>query len=382
MRNFSVINAVLTIALTLSFFTSYQTVSAQATAQSQQIQALSNTLTKLDKEIKNSTSLTTNQRLSFYSQLVIISNAIVNLQTNQNTQASDKVEINNQVNGFTNAILTYNYSKPTEVKADIYFASSSPVKITYTYPKIDDYQSFGQKMSAVRQYATYDIGLKLGLTQTEVRRNTHITGPNPLRTKNFPVNSNEAYELAESFGKHSIITDVDIFPGDKIGTFILRSDQDETLEIQIKSHPISIDKSSTKYSYYQVFSVSGNKGARPVVETLIEDIERKDLLQLLDELFDKKYFANKIEDFDNKLIEFMLENKTHLLVNRNTKPTPEERDCYTQTDRSVMSDIVVSLLKKSEVQHKSVSEVFTLQAPVQNINGGASFLCKNKKQVF
>ncbi len=370
-------------------------VVAQTSSRAQQIEALSATLVTIGEAIHTAPSLTDAERLALYTQLVGVSNAIVALRNAEGTDTANEDAAD--VIQLERAVLTYKYKNPTTVEVVAYVASTSPKTLTYDYPQLLEYESFGQRMSAVRQLGSYDIGKEFGISQAQARRLTHITGHNPARANVFFKNSEPAYILADDFGKNSIIQTVDIYPGSGIGSIKLLSDQGETLTITIKKNPKQTDPKESasddkKYSYQSIFQIDdainlidgdpkeGNSGI--IIDTLSRDLEKDEILDLFTSLFGRHPLATEIDDYENKILKFMLENGAYLFVGDRAQHTEGDRNCYDESDVLVMKELAGSLLSTMKVQHEPVSEVFQLLAPSFIEERSTQKECKNVEKIF
>ncbi len=368
---------------------------AQTSSREQQINALSATLVTIGDTIRTAASLSEAERLSLYTQLVSISNAIVALR-NADGQ-SDVPGEEEEVTDFIRALLAYDYKKPNEVVVTTYYASSSAQTKKVNYSELSNYTTFAQKMSAVRKFGAYDISELVNLPQTEVRRLTHITGRNPARGDGVIKNSQDAYKLTEDFGITSVINSVNLFPGDGIFTLQISSDQNETATFEISENDRGSDPRETinqkpRYTYHYTFRLTDPKdiiwvfGRDEDPEILVEDtntaMEKDEIIDLIVSLFGKHPLAKEIESYNDKIFQFLMNNKSYLFASERAYYRPEDRNCYDEADVAVMTELAGSLLTTMKVQHDSVVELFSLQAPVLSNDGGTSKECRNIKQVF
>lgn len=374
-------------------------VVAQTASRDEQIEALSATLLVIGEAIRTATTLTDEDRLALYTQLVTLSNAIVALRM---AEVGDPILASVEEDVLTRLILKYDYDEPTTVMATTTFASSSPETYTFNYPKLLEYSTFSKRMSAIRQFGTYDISLETATAQNAVRRLTYISARNPVRDGAILKNSSQAEALIEDFGVYSIITNIDIFPGDGTGRIEIKSDQKEILIIEVTEVPPEGDPSehpegSGKYTYHYTFMITDKAfNTLSIPAGFVTDDEKSigvdnidvatknEIIEVLVDLFGKHPLASEIEDYDDKLFEFLLENKTIFLVDGHPGYYALGRNCYDPADVLVMKELAGSLLATMKVQQDLGDKSFTLQAPIvtSKKEGPGGFSCGPTKHIF
>ncbi|MFN3188712.1 MAG: hypothetical protein ACK42D_04200 [Candidatus Paceibacteria bacterium] len=353
---------------------------AQTTTRTQQLEALSATLIVIGDSIRTSTTLTEQQRLNLYTQLVGVSNAIVALRRNEVGPAPTNTGVT-QSQDLSRVVLKYDYNRPTEVRAEVQFATSTSRTFTWQYPQLLDSRTFGSRMSALRQFGSYDIAREFGISQSDARRLIYLSSRNPDRDLGISKNSAEANKLLADFGKYSVIEKVEILPGMNKARVQLTSDQDEFLVIEIHRNQIDNDRDiqtrdGDKYNYRHAFSLTDvninrrNMGPDEtdidVISEIVErNIEKDRVKEILVSLFGKHPLTREIDDYDNKLFKFMLENGAYVSIGDNARPTPSDKTCYDPADVLVVNELVTSLIAEMKLQHYAVDELLNITAPIQ-----------------
>lgn len=393
---FAVKITIVSILCATLIITPTSSVVAQTSTRAQQIEALSAALVIIGDAISTATDITQAQRVALYTQLVSLSNAIVALRM---TEESSAITTDNTIaeTGFQRAVLSYDYDEPTEVDATLYFASTSRQTDTFNYPALLEYNTFETRMSAVRQFGSYDISQKLGVAHDEASRLTHITGRNPGHREAVGLNSTAAYELLDGFGMYSIINQANIFPGDGAGKIELKSDQGETLTLEIATNVAQRDSSgpvsnNANYNYKYTFrntdaaKINDDKKAKEtdgyIIYETYTNVEREEILEELAALFEGQPLAEEINNYEEKIFNFMLENNSYLLADEKARYQPNDRNCYDKADVAVMTELLSSLMVTMGVQHEPVPAIFLFQAPVLLQDEGSGFHCRNVSKVF
>jgi len=396
MRNLFVARFVIVsiICLTLVFAPTLPVV-AQATTRAEQLEALATTLVSIGDLIRTSPTLTERQRLDLYSQLVGVSNAIVALRQPATAPVTtDTVERQD----ISRVILSYDYERPAEISAEVRFATSSPQTFTWRHPQLLENTTFGSRMSAVRQFGSYEIGTEYGITQSDARRLVYLSARNPLRDLPVAINSGDANKIMLDFGTYSVINDITILPGFGTGSIQLRSDQDELLEMEIYKNQIENEynqrtQDGDKYHYRQVFSLSRvddiprhrgpeDPDLKIVTEIVERNIDKERVIEILVDLFGNHPLTEEIDDYEEKLLKFMLENGAYVTVGDNARPTPRDKTCYDDADVLVVNELVGSLISGMKIQHAPVEELLNITAPIQVQEYTTTIRCYGVKKFF
>lgn len=384
--------AIKIVCVTLVVAPTTVAVAQTDTVRTEQVKALAATLLQIGNAIRTATNLTETERIILYTQLAPLSNSVAALNsTSVNSAMTPRSRATGKEIGLERVILSYNYRRPSEVTAIARFATSTPQNFSFSYPALLNYQTFSSRMTAARQFAANDIAQKIDMLRQDIGRLTFISTSNPARGDFSQINSPIAYELEEDFGKYSIINDVRIYPGNGKAKIEIKSDQAEVYIIEIIRDPNGRSSGGSKYSYKQTFKIIQglnnfsnlrDEDSEIVTDHTFDNLDKKELTDLLLDLLGNHSSMTEIENFEEKLFEFIIENKTFLLAGGMARDMSEYRNCYDPGDVTVMKGLATSILRTMELQAEPVDDALLLQAPIQDSIGGWYKRCVSVKKYF
>lgn len=378
------------VLLPIVLFTFFNTNPPAAHANevdNQALDALVQSITKLGEAIKNSTNITDAERVSLFSQLVSLSNLILEIKKpsatggNQNSQmATSSVEA-------IDYVAVQFDSETYEADITVNFTSGDTQEFTRTYENASSSRTYTGRVNTAKQLATNDIALVLGVSAKEIQPKVFITTRRPDRRLYTTTNSPEAEQLALNFGRHSIVTDVEVYPAEvtpsgdpddpvvRTARILLRSDQEETMSTAIKQTSdgfFTDERYELQIRFYvtagvdYTFDSFGDSDDRfiPVIDYTVPDLEREELYDALSSLFGQIPFAEQIDSFEDKILTFLFDNRTFYQIRPGAQVFAQNRQCYNAADTRIMSEFVSSFVNDAVVQNVVPPEDILFVAPL------------------
>lgn len=413
-----IVSAVAIVVLSLTFI--YIPTQLTLANSNNIVDNLSVLLADLGETIQTSPNLSDADRLFLFTQLVAVSNALLELQMNslnttQNNSTENKEERQSvEAVGLERIILQLDPDSFI-VSADLKYKNDSKNQtLNFFYPGLDSYESFSLQMQWMKQYATQDIANKLFLVETDVRSIAMISTRNPVRDSMFTVNSPTAESLIEDFGNYSIIEKIQVLPGkevslpkndirittsgsvqiisaEAVANINVHSDQAEHLELSIKQVYDEISKKNfydlqTRFYLLDPRDVPFRKDDERglpflAISQSIRDLDEKDLRETLSVLFKHIPFMSEIDNYEAKILKFLLDNPAIVLAPEKGV-TEVERQCYDDSDLLIMRTLIHGLVESLVSQNYLLIDDVIIAAPVVTQVFRFTPGCDNVQKIF
>lgn len=384
-------------------------VSAQmAENQPSEIEVLYSTLIAIGGMIASSPVLTDNERLTLLTQLVSVSTAIMQMQTAGTPTVSlqrQRVDVVAETTketatraGLDRVLVVFNPSTNAAAVGVTYGNRTSTT--TYNFPEVLATPGFDEKMIELKRVAVAEISNRENVRIEDVDNLTFVTARNPVRERSIAQNSITALSLVENFAQNSVVNSVVVAPANGVGSISINTDQDESLVFTLTRERDSegqITSPATytyNYSYYastpgDIFTDTDFEGTyvpRPKMFESVTGATERSITAFLMPVVDIIPFASRISNFDSKLIRFMVQNPAVYESGTNNPPSNLSRlDCYSASDKVVITEFVKSLIDGLEAQYYDIDEIISYRAPMaqpQSEFGSGANACVSRIRVF
>jgi hypothetical protein len=391
------------VALTLLFsFLIAPTAPVKAISEAEilaQLELLTVTLADIGRAISTSPDLTEEESAVLMTQLVAISSEIISIKALFNpiptTALEEYVEEDNSRQTVEDAELEYLTvrfdSLTNSATATLNFSTTTRTRTFTLVPP--PAATYGSKVDLITKQVLDSLSAEFGIRRGDMAQMLRFSSFDPARLGVVGKNSDLASEMAENFGKRSIVNRISVYPGSQKGRIEFFSDQKETLRLSLER------KSDNTYTYnidyflhdmerdapYFPTDYEGNVIVpEPVLEMLAEDITDDEVEEVTMAITAGIPFASSISDFDRKLVKFMTNNNIYYLadISRDVIPVGA-RDCYYSSDKTALSEFLVFIIEGVEAHYEpSVVSSAKYESPLTKEEYVFFEGCQNKKRFF
>lgn len=379
------------------------TVEAQTATVSEQLQSLTVSLTTIGNQIAVSPNLSETDRLQLMTQLVAISNQILQLKNGAQAANSyadylnpppdtDATKKSAKEAGLTKVRVRFD-SKTNEANTEIFYGSKVKA-VQYAFTDLTAIADFGNKIDSLRTKVAAAISADTDIKQGDIRKLVEVSARNPVRDSRITPNSALAIELANDFAQYSIVDSVAVLPGNGEGTIEISTDQDEALVLSLQREfdedGFYYRPSQYTYSYrfyiktpFDILDAAFDESDElvPKVSESTQEVPASEIEEYVTSLFNEVPFTSTIADFETKLIKFLTENPTQYRTSFSTVDSID-RDCYAKSDKVVVNEFIAYLVNGLTVQYEDPEEITTYIAPIASEDEFYSGSCTNKKRFF
>lgn len=367
--------AVAALLLVTLFVTSAPAAFAQAPTDTDvAIAALLVSIDAIGQEIRSSSTISEEDRLTLLTQLIQLSQAVMVLQevalqqriseytnTQEGTSGNSALG-NDNVYRFV-AVLD---QEDNDAEVTTYYTRDTPR--TYrsesqvvAYTTSSDSLSFAEQVAAIEDQISRVIADSAGYDAAEVKGYLFMSARNPLRSEPFRQNGLAASTMGLDFGDRSLIESVTFLPGVDKGTIRVASDQYEYVTFDISKD------SDTAYSVTASLFINGpgdhrsetrNDELRPMLIDSQTNLNKREVIDFIEGSFSNLPFAKQLDGLEDAFISFMTENETQYLFGKGGTPTQEQLiACVDPADKLILDEFVVSLLQGMKAQFINVPEL-------------------------
>ena len=342
-----------------------------------QLDALTAGIAVLIEAISTSGEISDSEKLTLLQQTIVLSTAILDVRSVLFDRDATVEDLNTPDNLPSHMVAFFDVTDQTAVVEVAYDGTGTT---TYEYTNLFDpvaVTDFDDQLEIVRTELVSQVSEELGLSVRTVLRNLLFSGFNPERVDGVAPNSALAEDLADEFGKASIIERVFVSPGQSgPGTITFLSDQGEWLVLSLDRDG-QIGDADTTYVYsYEAYipeitdgfynPEGGESTYEPVSSAESNNIPQEDMSEFLQILFNRTPFSSAIPDFNIKLQSFLMDNSN-----------PE---CPTAFDQEVMRGYVDFLSSGRGLQHYPIVDIATFGDPFAE--PGIVVVCEDPQQYF
>ncbi len=373
------------MAVFFSLILSPMSARAQTPDISAQLNSLVAALTSIGASIAGSEYLTDDDRFVLLTQLIGISTQIMALRGAGTTSQVDPLETEAAKDTAREAGLTrvlVDFDPATNQAVTDVTINSRTTRTTYTLPELSSALFFTDKIGRLREIVAMRVSDETNVKYREVYDALFVTALDPERARPIMVNSTVATYLANNFAKHSILTKVQILPGDGTGTIKIFTDQDDFVELTLTREADSEGNiSSTGDFFYtreyfiddevnpgEVFDSSADGMVpQPRAFDSERNIPEDEIEIFLTMLLNDIPFTSQISNFGEKLTRFLVDNPITI---RDSSSTPEDRrDCYSSGDKAVVDEFIEYVVEGLEAQYEDIPSITEYVAPLESDEG-------------
>jgi len=378
-----------------------------------QINQLTSAMAVLGEAIRISPGLTNAERIELFSQLIAVSNLIFEMRRAQqpDTAMSEQSPLLQRAAevGLESVIMRYEPRSSSLVASVQYHDDQKNIDLAFQYPDFQKISKFKDRMSAVRSQAVRDVSVRTGVVESDIQFRTMITTPYPLRFRVFQYSSDKPTyliqqnvhdainELTESFGTYSIINQVHVYPaesavpglsmGRSSAKIHLFNDQGDLLELFIRS--LNMERFDLTAHFYVLRPGNTFDFTRPnrpetlhlISSTYDNGLTSRQLQSLLQGLFSEIPLTQEIDDHEDKVLSFLLQNSTYVRSD-NSYVNFQQRKCYDQADTKIMDNLVRLLVDDIVQQRLLKPDDVKFVAPLQVRDSALGTTCQNVQKVF
>ncbi len=373
------------LAVFFSLVFSPVSASAQTVDISAQLNSLVAALASIGDSIAGSSYLTEEERYTLLTQLIGISTQIMALRGAGTATQVDPLETEAAKDTAREAGLTrvlVNFDPATNQAVTAVTINSRVTQTTYTLPELTSSLFFTDKIGRLREIVAMRVSDETNVKYREVYDLLFVTALDPERTRPIMVNSSVATYLANNFAKHSILTKIQILPGDGTGTIKIFTDQDDFVELTLTRESDSEGFVSTTGDFFytreyftdddinpsEVFDSSADGMVpQPRAFDSERNIPEAEVEIFLTTLLNDIPFTSRISNFGSKLTRFLVGNPTTM---RDSSSTPEDRrDCYSSGDKLVVDEFIEYVVEGLEAQYEDIPSITEYVAPLESDEG-------------
>lgn len=406
----------LMIMLVLSPFSSVKAeVVGAATATlsaSDQLDALSIALVAIGSAIATSKTISDTDRLILMKQLVAISSQIVQLKSvavfqlpfvmttstssATTTAAAERKKATAKSAGLERVKVSYDIKTNKSIIETRFLTSSKNSTTTYDFTGLNSVSGYTKKVALLRELASIEVSSTTNIKFADVEDLLFITAREPVRDSYISPNSATAVYLAENFAQNTIVNRVKVYPGLGYGAINIITDQGESLTLVLQKDFVDTERfvsSKTTYSYTYSFYFpspgdstydreSGVTTFIPKVSHTLSNVSDTEIMKYIVTLFGRVPFTSQVPNFSTKLLAFLTNNLTVYSQTGSVIPGFTEPDCYSETDKLVVTEFVKYLVDNLEAQYESPDKITKYISPVQQADEREQIGCLNTSKYF
>ena len=375
-------------AILFSFILSPMSARAQTPDISAQLNSLVAALSSIGASIQNVSTLSEEERYTLIMQLIGISTQILALRGTNAASQVDPLETEAAKDSAREAGLTrvlVDFDPATNQAVTDVTINSRVTRTTYTLPELASSAFFTDKIQRLREILAMRISDAENVKYREVYDLLFVTALDPERLNPIAVNSTVATYLANNFAKHSILTKVQILPGDGTGTIKIFTDQDDFVELTLTREADSEGTiSSTGDFFYtreyfiddrinpgETFSSSADDFVpQPRAFDSERNIPEAEVEIFLTMLLNDIPFTSQISNFGQKLTRFLVDNP--ITINESASTPDDRRDCYVSADKAVVDEFIEYVVEGLEAQYEDIPSITEYVAPLGGDGSGCS----------
>ncbi len=388
------------------FFISSVVPAAAATSEEEaelieELNELTESLTEIGAAISNSPDLTEEESYALMVQLVDISAQILEIEALfkpiPTTVLDEYEEADNDRATPAEAkleLLTLTYDSPKKNATATLNFSTTTKRHSYKLVPPEN-ASYGTEIDLVTEQALDDLASRYGIIRGDMAQMLRLTSRHPARdTTTVKKNSALAEEMATYFGLRSIVDRIEVRPSDGGGLIDFYSDQAELMRLTLDKNYDSDNNFLGTYTYRVLYFLTDdydwnqidNDGnpipPTPEYELFADDVLDEDITEVTQSITDYVPFASSITNFDQKLVDFMTENKIYYKYEGSITGNESVLDCYYDSDKHALSEFLLYILQGIDASYKSdVVDTAIYRAPAQYEEYGWN-TCVNKKRYF
>lgn len=383
------------MAVFFSLILSPVSASAQTPDIAAQLNSLVAALSSIGASIAGAETLSEDERFVLLTQLIGISTQIMALRGAGTATQVDPLETEAAKDSAREAGLTrvlVDFDPATNQTVTDVTINSRTTQTTYTLPELSSSLFFTDKIGRLREIVAMRVSDEVNVKYREVYDLLFVTALDPERLNPIAVNSTVATYLANNFAKHSILTKVQILPGDGTGTIKIFTDQDDFVELTLTREADSEGgiSSTGDFFYTREYFIDDLRNPGEVYDSSADgmvpqprafDSERNipeaEVEIFLTMLLNDIPFTSTISNFGSKITRFLVDNPTTI---RDSVSTPEDRrDCYTAGDKAVVDDFIEYVVEGLEAQYEDIPSITEYVAPLESDEGSG---CSARTRFF
>jgi hypothetical protein len=370
---------------------------------SQQLSLLTTALAAIGMAISTSPELTEAESANLMNQLVAISDQILEIQATLSPIPPDILaEYEDADNTRTTVVdaklnrITLRYDGTARhATATLEFATTTKQRTFTLVPP--EGASYSAEIDLITKQVLDELASEFNIQRGGMAQLLRLSARDPIRDTNTVIafNSSVAKEMAENFGKRSIVREIGVFPGKREGVIEFFSDQDESLRLSLKKNYDENNRFLGTYTYYVHYFVTSKADPydtdsegnpippKPKFELFAEDVTTNDIIEVTEIIISYIPFASSISNFDDKLVKFLTDNDTVYMHGAYSGPlTDAKRDCYYTSDKTALSEFLTYIVDGLEANYaENIVSNAKYVAPVtfdEYAIGG----CEYKKRYF
>lgn len=382
------------LAVFFSIILSPLSAQAQTPDVATQLNALVAALATIGDSIAASPNLTEDERYALMIQLVAISNQIMNLQNNNvgwvDPMEAEAAKDSAEEAGLTRVRVAFN---PTtnEVVTDVTIRSNT-TRTTEVLSELSQHPFFASKIERLREIIAMRVSNAENIKFLDVNDALFVTARDPERANPVAVNSNVAVYLADNFSRNSILTKIQVLPGNNTGAIRIYSDQEDYVQLTLEREGDSegnISNSNTfRYTreYFIDDAINPGETYNPSLEGMDPqprafdsegNIREDEVFGFLTALLNVLPFTSRIPDYGEKLTRFLVGNSIRYDGDLNTPD--ERRDCYSSGDKVIVNEFIEFVVDGLQAQYDDVEEITEYLAP---LGGDGNSGCSSRTRFF
>jgi hypothetical protein len=260
-------------------------------------------------------------------------------------------------------------------------------------PAAPDTAPYSSQIDMATKLVLDSLASEFNIRRGDMAQMLRFSSYDPARFGVVGKNSDLASQMAENFGKRSIVDRISVYPGTDFGKIEFYSDQQETLRLSLTRRSDNTYKYNIDYfladmekTWLFPTDYEGNPiPPEPVLEMLAEDITDDEVEEVTIAITSGIPFASSISNFDRKLVKFMTNNNI-LYKHDIYMALPVDRstiNCYYDSDKSALSEFLIFIIDGVEAHYEpNVASNAKYFVPTMGEEYYFGATCENKKRFF
>jgi hypothetical protein len=305
------------------------------------------------------------------------------------------------------AYIVNRYNDTTKiVTSEIHFnQSSTTVTKTLRFPELERATQPTARLLQMRQKVTALYAGHFATSSRAVGDVLLFSARHPWRSAGLPP-GDQLDVLVGLIGTYSIVESVTLTPGLGYGTLIVATDQNEAVIFEVltsgyrggndddRSARLFRSAGTYDFTYAVDLNSSGNQLSflnerddrrQPTLSEQELSVSRADVLDVLATELAGFTQMEEIDDFPNKFLDFMTDNRTTLQVGDRVRGSAIDHSlyrCFNEEDTAVITAFLEEFITANQYQIIPGEETIKIEAPIEFVDESRSVNCSPDGRIF